>query len=514
MTLLQSPLVQFINLPGICNDTTSRPITQATEIGKVEFGSILFTGQGVSATGLYTPKSVPPDTYPIKYVFTSLMGCRDSATQPITVWPSPIAKWGISAPDCERNLITFTDSSLANYSKIINWYWDFGDGDTVLHSAIPFTKTYAAANTYTASLRVMTDSGCRSAYNIQTIRVNFVPVVNFVLPTAICLPDGKGKFTNASTIGDSSQQYYSYLWNFGDANDPSASTLQNPTHQYTALGPYTVQLKITSKDGCTDSMPQKLSQVYPQPKADFSAVLTACVNDVIAFTDQSNGITSGVTRWVWDLAEGNTFITQNPSRQFRDSGTFTISLSIYNGQGCVSDTALKEVTVYPYPKLTLGPGRFILQGGVIALIPQYSYGTNLQYLWTPSTYLNSDTAAHPLASPPEDIQYKLALTGIGNCTIYDSVTITVLKTPMIPNAFSPNGDGINDTWSVRYLSSYPGCTVDVFDRYGQVVFHSIGYPTDWDGRYKGTIVPIGTYYYIINPKNGRPIMSGSVTIIR
>jgi len=515
VTLNQSPLVQFNTIPGICNDTTARPITQATETRNVSPESYLYSGTGVDPKGVYTPQSVLPDTYPIKYLYTSSAGCKDSATQPITVWPSPMAKWGISTPDCERHTITFTDSSLANYKQISNWYWDFGDGDTILHSAIPFTKIYAAANSYKASLRVMTDSGCRSAYNIQTIKVNYVPVVNFVLPTAICLPDGKGKFTNTSTIGDKSEEFFSYLWNFGDANDPSASTLQNPTHQYTALVPYTVHLKITSKDGCTDSLSQSLSQVYPQPKADFSALpTTACVNDVIAFTDQSNGITSSVIRWIWDLAEGNTSAAQNTSRQFKDSGTFTISLSIYNSQGCVSDTALKEVTVYPYPKLTMGPGRVVLQGGVIALIPQYSYGTSLQYLWTPSTYLNSDSAAHPLASPPEDIQYKLTLTGIGNCTVYDSVTITVLKTPMIPNAFSPNGDGINDEWSIKYLESYPGCTVDVYDRYGQVVFHSIGYSTNWDGKRKGVLVPIGTYYYLINPKNGRPIMSGSVTIIR
>ena len=515
VTLLQSPQVQFINLPGICNDTIARPITQVTEIGRVP-GNFLFTGTGVSSAGTYTPQSVLPGIYNINCLYTSNAGCKDSATRSITVWPSPIAKWGISAPDCERNIITFTDTSLANYSNLINWYWDFGDGAPLIYNtATSFTKIYASAKNYTASLRVMTDSGCRSSYNSQPIRINFVPIVNFVLPTAICLPDGRGKFINTSTIGDSSQLNFSYRWNFGDANDPSASTLQNPTHQYTTLGKYTVQLKVTSKDGCTDSLSYFLSQVYPQPKADFNAVpTTACVNDIIAFTDQSNGITSGVTRWIWDLAEGYTSSSQNTSREFKDSGTFTISLSIYNGQGCVSDTAIKEVTVYPYPKLTLGPGRVVLQGGVISIIPQYVYGTNLQYNWAPFMYLNSDTAAHPMASPPEDIQYKLTLAGIGNCTVYDSVTITVLKTPMIPNAFSPNGDGINDSWSIKYLNSYPGCSVDVFDRYGQVVFHSTGYSTDWDGRFKGTAVPIGTYYYIINPKNGRQIMSGSVTIIR
>jgi gliding motility-associated-like protein len=84
----------------------------------------------------------------------------------------------------------------------------------------------------------------------------------------------------------------------------------------------------------------------------------------------------------------------------------------------------------------------------------------------------------------------------------------------VPNAFSPNADGINDYWRIMYLESYPGAVVEVFNRYGQSVFSSTGYSVDWDGTYQSKALPIGTYYYIINPKNGRKIISGSVTIIR
>lgn len=92
--------------------------------------------------------------------------------------------------------------------------------------------------------------------------------------------------------------------------------------------------------------------------------------------------------------------------------------------------------------------------------------------------------------------------------------MSVLKYPVIPNTFTPNGDGINDTWDIQYLSEYPNNTVDIYDRYGQKVFSSIGYGVPWDGKYKGAYLPQGTYYYIINPKNGRKILSGSVTIVR
>jgi gliding motility-associated-like protein len=84
----------------------------------------------------------------------------------------------------------------------------------------------------------------------------------------------------------------------------------------------------------------------------------------------------------------------------------------------------------------------------------------------------------------------------------------------VPNAFTPNSDGVNDTWDIKYLDTYKNATVDVFSRYGEKVYSSVGYATPWDGTYKGSYLPTGTYYYIINPKNGRSPISGFVAIIR
>jgi gliding motility-associated-like protein len=464
---------------------------------------------------LYTPNSQIPGTYPIKYFYSTYFGCADSATKPITVWPSPVAKWGVNAILCEKNNIQFTDSSVANYSNIVQRYWDFGDGTNTLYTnTASFTKKYAVGNTYAASLRVITDSGCRSTYNIQNLKLNFLPVVNFTLPS-ICLPDGRGVFKDISTIKDNSEGLFTYLWKFGDPNDPSASTLKQPTHQYTALGPVNVQLKVTSKDLCVDSLTQILSAIYPQPKADFATNPSEiCLNDQINFIDNTNGKTSAINTWFWDLANGTSSGAQNPSKQFTDSGSFQISLYAYNQQGCVSDTMVKTVIVHPYPKLVLGPNLVVLEFGMTAIKPKYVYGTALSYLWTPATDLSSDTAMVPICKPQADITYKLTLTGIGNCSVTDTIFVKVLLAPLVPNVFSPNGDGINDTWKIQYLESYPGATIDVFNRYGQKVFSSLGYDKEWDGTYNGNPLPVGTYYYIVNPKNGRALISGSVTIIK
>ncbi len=121
---------------------------------------------------------------------------------------------------------------------------------------------------------------------------------------------------------------------------------------------------------------------------------------------------------------------------------------------------------------------------------------------------------NPTVVGVEDITYTLLVTGIGGCASNDIVFIKVLKSPAIPNIFSPNGDGVHDKWIIQYLDTYPGSTVDIYNRYGQLIYHSDEYKTPWDGTVNGKPVVIGTYYYIVNPKNGRKILSGYVDVIR
>lgn len=83
-----------------------------------------------------------------------------------------------------------------------------------------------------------------------------------------------------------------------------------------------------------------------------------------------------------------------------------------------------------------------------------------------------------------------------------------------PNLFTPNGDGVNDTWQLKELVDYPSCLVRIFNRNGELIYNSVGYSVPWDGKYKGVNVPAGTYYYIILPKNGKKEVGGYVTVIR
>ena len=84
----------------------------------------------------------------------------------------------------------------------------------------------------------------------------------------------------------------------------------------------------------------------------------------------------------------------------------------------------------------------------------------------------------------------------------------------IANVFSPNGDGINDVWIIKYLEWYPDATIQIFNRIGQEVFSGTSSSMPWDGKSKGVALPVATYYYMINLRNGTPVITGTITIIR
>jgi gliding motility-associated-like protein len=121
---------------------------------------------------------------------------------------------------------------------------------------------------------------------------------------------------------------------------------------------------------------------------------------------------------------------------------------------------------------------------------------------------------NPTLTVTENRTYTLVAVGDGNCTAMDTMTVRILKPIDVPNVFSPNGDGTNDTWLIPNLADYPGAKVEIFNRWGQQVFLSYGYNKAWDGTFLGKPLPLATYYYVITLNNGFKPVTGSVTIIK
>jgi gliding motility-associated-like protein len=91
--------------------------------------------------------------------------------------------------------------------------------------------------------------------------------------------------------------------------------------------------------------------------------------------------------------------------------------------------------------------------------------------------------------------------------------VRVYKKITIPNTFSPNNDGINDKWNIEALITYPESKMMIFNRYGEKVFESTGYGKPWDGTQNGAVLPVGSYYYLLDLKNNTPKISGWVFIV-
>jgi gliding motility-associated-like protein len=138
-------------------------------------------------------------------------------------------------------------------------------------------------------------------------------------------------------------------------------------------------------------------------------------------------------------------------------------------------------------------------------------GNSVTYVWQPINISNTLT---PLVTPTNDITYTLAAVTRDGCTATDTVRVILLRELVIPNVFSPNGDNINDTWVIENIQKYAGVKIDIFNRYGQRIYSSVGYAKAWDGISKGNPLPVGTYFYVIQFGGDKKPRSGSVSIIR
>lgn len=370
------------------------------------------------------------------------------------------------------------------------------------------SHTYATAAPYEVALILVSDRGCTDTLR-QTVNVHPMPAANFTVNNAAqCVNVDAFTFTNGSTISGGT---LTYAWTFGDGG---SSTAAHPTYNYTVPNNYTVQLVATSNEGCTGTDTEPV-QVFAQPQRAAFTVnqIEQCLTaNNFTFTNTSP-TAGGPLTYKWLYGDGTESTTTDGTKRYAAIGEYTVKLASISPNGCVSDTMPQVVKVHPEPTVDLGADRIVLEGLGITLNPTIT-GAGLSYLWTPNRYLSSNTQENPTVTPTDDVTYILTVTGPGGCTDNDDIKLTTLKKLVVPNAFSPNGDGVNDKWVIPNLEIYPGCIVEVYSRSGQLVYRSTGYTVPWDGKPKGTLLPVGTYYYVIDPKNGRAKFTGSLTIIR
>jgi gliding motility-associated-like protein len=184
--------------------------------------------------------------------------------------------------------------------------------------------------------------------------------------------------------------------------------------------------------------------------------------------------------------------------------------------GACVDTDTITISSFPPPIADAGPTVEIITGGatVIGGNPTGPNGTT--FTWTPNLDLTNPNASNPTASPDATTTYTVLVTDSLGCSATDTVTVIVVPEIAFPNGFTPNGDGINDVWVIDNIQLFPNSVVEVYNRWGELLFRSVGYTQPWDGRFDGQDLPVGTYYYIIDLND--PLFTqdytGPITILR
>jgi gliding motility-associated-like protein len=252
--------------------------------------------------------------------------------------------------------------------------------------------------------------------------------------------------------------------------------------------------------------------VNASPLTQFNALVGVCLNDAPFTLGQATemGGLSGTGVYTGPGVNANGLFNATGA----GVGTHTILYTFTAANGCVSRSN-QTIEVWPIPIVNAGLDLTVLEDGVRKITDVTASGTGLQFLWTASTYLDNATLQFPtILQPKDDITYLLTVTNGFGCKTTDDLFVKILKSPKPPNTFTPNGDGINDFWEIKFLGDYPGAVIEVYNTAGTIVYRSIGYSTPWNGKWKGQDLPAGTYYYVLDPKNGRKLIAGYVTILR
>lgn len=313
-------------------------------------------------------------------------------------------------------------------------------------------------------------------------------------------------FSNKSEGG------FSWHWDLGVPG--ATSTEFEPTYTYPDTGTYTVTLVVNPGSTCADSI-TRLVKVYPSFKTDFSVSGLHCPGSQLSFTDLTESTYKPVVSWTWNFGDGQSSSQQNPVHIYSAGNDYNVSLISKNVKGC-TDTAIQDIYIEKF-KPFAGNDTIIVSGERI----NFNATGGLFYTWTPGTNLNATSIPNPTGTYPDTghFAYNVYIKSEAGCEGNDSIKVWVVaqSSYFVPNAFSPNGDGINDLLRPIAIGYSANNYFRIFNRFGEVVFASKDFSEGWNGTYKGQRADMGTYFWELSVTNRfgkREFYKGDVTLIR
>jgi gliding motility-associated-like protein len=435
--------------------------------------------------------------YQAELSVTSDSGCVATMIKNVEVFPLPAASYFVQN-GCELDAITFQNFSAIPLGTM-TYAWDFGNNTTATdqHPSI----IYSSENVYPIQLIVTSNNGCTDT-TTSNLTVFDKPLASFA--TANVCYGVPVNFSNTSTVSFGSIS--DVIWDFGDNTN---SSLNNPVKEYLNSGDYTVELIVTSTNGCSDTTDQLIS-VFDAPIANFTA-LNECFGTATTFNNTTT-IGAGSFTSSWDYGNGVTSTEFAPQYLYEDAGIYPVELVIVSDFGC-ADSITKPVVIYYLPAVDAGDNVSTDKGYAVELT---AVG-GINFVWTPSQGLSSPSTAETMSNPDETTLYTVTVEDNNGCFGTDSVLVTVTNSFKIKpfNILTPDGNNQNDTWIVENIESYPANTIVILNELGHEVYRADSYANTWDGRNKtGEILPDGTYYYIISFAGSDKHYKGDLLLIR
>ncbi|RFM36526.1 gliding motility-associated C-terminal domain-containing protein [Chitinophaga silvisoli] len=421
-------------------------------------------------------------------------GCEsERATLTVTVNAQPAAPVVADIDYCLNEVVpplTATGTSL-------QWYTSAAGGTGTANAPIPVTLSTGSTTYY-----VTQNTGCESDRAALTVTINTAasPVV---APLTLC------QYATAEALeatGTSLLWYTSATGGTGSATAPVPSTLVTGTTTY----------YVSQTDGCESARAPMTVTVVKSPQADFTTS-GGCAGTPMKVTLIPDGSATAIYTWNFYNAIDVTGNDPGPYEvMWRDPGDYTVKLTIYDG-ACESKVE-KVVTVGLAPEVSVTPamGSYCINDTVTLR----ATGAET-YEWSPATYLSSEKGNHVTATFRGDISYTVKGTDAGGCVgtaeVYLGLSADCKIYYILPTAFSPNGDGLNDVFRVKTSDIPVAFMMRVFNRLGQLVFETHDISEGWSGLQKGQEAPLGAYVYMISAvtSEGKHVeQSGSVVVTR
>ncbi|MBK7667998.1 MAG: PKD domain-containing protein [Sphingobacteriaceae bacterium] len=316
ITITNSSVSNFLHSINSCKGILT---TTNTSIGASQ--NLWYFGDGSTSTQTSPSYTYSlPGTYTISLVTNPIGGCKDSTSQSVTILNPTQSLYTFTNVACD-SIVLITNTSIG----ATTYLWDFGDGNTST-LVNPGSHGYSNLGTYTITLITNPGSNCADTLK-QIVTLSKNVISQFNVSTSPCS-------MSVSPINTSSLAT-TYSWNFGDG---FSSTLNNPSHIYSATGNYTISLIANPGTFCADTTYQNIT-ITGVPTALFSYIKDPC-SAIVTFTNNSINATS----YQWNFGGANSSNITHPVFDFNHPGTYTISLIANPGLSC-ADTIVQSITI-------------------------------------------------------------------------------------------------------------------------------------------------------------------------